>query len=110
LSFSQLFDCEFMADGDAVFEFSQLHRSGVDSWDLWGDFYKPFTPRPCGNAAGVGGLRSIRTRAMRRGWWWRWRRVLPGDKFRMVSSTVFCSGNDFAAASGGDSDFAAGDV
>ncbi len=49
--FRQLFGCEFMADGDAIFEFTQLQRAGVDSWDCWADFYKPFTPRPCGNAA-----------------------------------------------------------
>ena len=48
--FRQLFGCEFMADGDAIFEFAQLQRAGVDSWDCWTEFYKPFTPRPCGQA------------------------------------------------------------
>ena len=94
LEFRQLFDCEFMADGDAVFEFSQLHRSGVDSWDLWGDFYKPFTPRPCGNApvwvgydpSDTGDAAGLVVALAPR---------FAGDKFRIIEHRLL-HGNDFA--------------
>ncbi|MFV2029799.1 terminase large subunit domain-containing protein [Neisseria sp. S1] len=95
LEFSQLFNCEFMADGDAVFEFSQLKQAGVDSWDLWADFYKPFAPRPAGNlpvwigydpadSGDKAGL--VAAIAPRK----------TGDKFRVIEHKLL-SGNDFAA-------------
>ena len=94
LEFRQLFGCEFMADGDAVFEFSQLKRCGVDSWDVWTDFYKPFTPRPAGNApvwvgydpadsGDAAGL--VVAMAPQKN----------GDKFRIIEHKLL-SGNDFA--------------
>lgn len=48
--FAQLFECQFMPDGDSVFTFSELQKCGVDSWDTWADWYKDFSARPCGNA------------------------------------------------------------
>ena len=47
--FRQLFMCEFVEDGDNVFDFSALQRCAVDSWDEWAEFYKPFAARPVGN-------------------------------------------------------------
>lgn len=92
LEFRQLFECEFMADGNSVFEFAQLQRAGVDSWDVWADF-KPFTARPCGNApvwvgydpadtGDAAGL--VVAQAPQK----------PGDKFRIVEHRLL-SGNDF---------------
>ncbi|MDO5059165.1 MAG: terminase family protein [Neisseria sp.] len=46
--FAQLFECQFVADGEAVFDFKTLQACGVDSWDAWADFYKPYAARPCG--------------------------------------------------------------
>lgn len=47
--FRQLFMCEFVEDGDNVFDFTALQRCAVDSWDEWSEFYKPFAARPVGN-------------------------------------------------------------
>lgn len=47
--FRQLFMCEFVEDGDNVFDFLSLQRCAVDSWDEWAEFYKPFAARPVGN-------------------------------------------------------------
>ncbi|WP_373746211.1 terminase large subunit domain-containing protein [Neisseria dentiae] len=48
--FAQLFECQFVPDGDSVFTFSELQKCGVDSWDAWADWYKHLAPKPCGNA------------------------------------------------------------
>lgn len=48
--FAQLFECQFVPDGDSVFTFAELQKCGVDSWDEWEDWYKPLAPRPCGDA------------------------------------------------------------
>ena len=48
--FAQLFECQFVADGDAVFDFKLLQSCGVDSMVEWAAFHKPFmTQRPLGN-------------------------------------------------------------
>lgn len=47
--FAQLFECQFVADGDAVFPLAELQKCGVDSFDEWRDWYRPTAPRPCGN-------------------------------------------------------------
>ncbi|MRN37188.1 oxidoreductase [Neisseria sp. N95_16] len=48
--FRQLFECEFVAAKDGVFDFAELQKCGVDSWDAWADWYKSFAPKPCGDA------------------------------------------------------------
>ncbi|MDK4651323.1 terminase family protein [Kingella kingae] len=40
--FRQLFMCEFVENGDSVFDFNALQKCSVDSWEEWKDFYKPF--------------------------------------------------------------------
>ena len=40
--FAQLFECQFVADGDAVFDFKLLQSCGVDSMVEWAAFHKPF--------------------------------------------------------------------
>lgn len=47
--FRQLFCCEFVADGDAIFDYQTLMRAGVDSWDEWTGIFNHLAPRPCGN-------------------------------------------------------------
>lgn len=46
--FSQLFECEFIDDGESVFAFNALSACMVDSWEQWEDL-KPFAPRPLGD-------------------------------------------------------------
>ncbi|WP_137936118.1 terminase ATPase subunit family protein [Chitinivorax sp. B] len=45
--FAQLFQCQFIDDGNSVFSFTALQRCMVDSWELWTD-WKPFSLRPFG--------------------------------------------------------------
>ena len=47
--FRQLFMCEFVENGDSVFNFNDLQKCCVDSWTVWSDFYKPFAPKPVGD-------------------------------------------------------------
>ena len=47
--FRQLFMCEFVENGDGVFNFNDLQKCCVDSWTVWQDFYKPFAPKPVGH-------------------------------------------------------------
>ena len=47
--FRQLFMCEFVEDGDGVFSWADLKHCQVDSWVLWGDFFKPQGQRPAGD-------------------------------------------------------------
>lgn len=46
--FRQLFMCEFIETGNNVFNFDDLQKCTVDSWDAWRDFYKPFATKPVG--------------------------------------------------------------
>lgn len=45
--FLQLFMCQFIDDGNSVFQLSVLMRCMVDAWADWADF-KPFATRPFG--------------------------------------------------------------
>ncbi|HFC6370105.1 TPA: terminase family protein [Neisseria lactamica] len=45
--FAQLFECQFMPDGEGVFGFAELQACGEESWD-WA-WYKPERARPAGN-------------------------------------------------------------
>ena len=45
--FAQLFECQFVPDGEGVFHFADLQACGVESWD-W-TWYKPDMMRPAGN-------------------------------------------------------------
>jgi uncharacterized protein YjcR len=44
---SNLLMCQFIDDTASVFQFMQLQRCMVDSWEVWDD-YKPFALRPFG--------------------------------------------------------------
>lgn len=45
----QLFNCVFIKNDNALFEYSLLTGCAVDSWEKWQNFYRPTAPRPCGN-------------------------------------------------------------
>ena len=47
--FRQLFMCEFVEDGDGVFNWADVQGCLVDSFVEWGDFYKPFAAKPVGD-------------------------------------------------------------
>lgn len=93
--FRQLFMCEFVEDGDSVFDFKALQKCSVDSWDVWSDFYKPFAPKPVGelpvwvgyDPSDTGDAAALVV-------------ILPprfnGDKFRILEHHTL-HGNDFQA-------------
>lgn len=93
--FRQLFMCEFVENGDSVFDFNALQKCSVDSWDVWADFYKPFAPKPVGelpvwlgyDPSDTGDAAALVA-------------VLPprfdGDKFRILEHHTL-HGNDFQA-------------
>lgn len=96
--FRQLFMCEFVEDGDNVFEFSALQKCSVDSWTEWADLYKPFAMRPVGelpvwlsyDPTDTGDAAALVV-------------VLPprfaGDKFRLIEHHTL-RGNDFEQQAG----------
>lgn len=85
--FAQLFMGQFVTDGDSAFTLEQLKRHGVDTWDEWDEFWKPFSPRPLGHAPvwlGYDPSEGGDTQALV---------VLmapqrPGDKFRLVEKVT----------------------
>jgi uncharacterized protein YjcR len=48
-AFQNLLMCQFVDDGASIFPLSMLQPCMVDSWELWGDDYKPFALRPFGD-------------------------------------------------------------
>lgn len=48
-TFEQLFNCVFIKNDDALFDYSLITNGAVDSWEKWQDVYHPLAPRPCGN-------------------------------------------------------------
>ena len=96
--FQQLFMCEFVEDGNNVFDLSALQKCSVDSWEEWAAFYKPFAARPVGNLpvwlsydpADSGDAAALVV-------------VLPpqecGDKFRLIERHTL-RGNDFEQQAG----------
>ena len=91
--FRQLFMCEFVEGGDNVFDFSDLQKCAVDSWEAWSDFYKPFAARPVGDLpvwigydpADSGDAAAFVAVVPPR---------FPGDKFRIVERQML-RGDDF---------------
>jgi uncharacterized protein YjcR len=47
--YMNLLMCEFVDDSTSMFPLPMLQKAMVDSWEVWGDFYKPFAMRPVGN-------------------------------------------------------------
>jgi uncharacterized protein YjcR len=92
--FAQLFMCMFIDDGASVFGFSQMQRCMVDSWEVWGDDWKPFSPRPFGNKpvwvgydpSNTGDSAALVVLAPP---------AVPGGKFRILERHQF-KGADFA--------------
>jgi uncharacterized protein YjcR len=41
--------CEFIDDANSIFGLMMLQRCMVDTWEDWGEFFKPFSPRPVGD-------------------------------------------------------------
>lgn len=93
--FRQLFMCEFIENGDSVFSFNDLQKCSVDSWEEWADFYKPFAPKPAGEApvwigydpSDTGDNAALVAVLAPR---------FQGDKFRIVEHHTL-HGNDFQA-------------
>lgn len=48
-AFQNLLMCQFVDDGASIFPLSMLQPCMVDSWELWGEDYKPFALRPLGD-------------------------------------------------------------
>lgn len=46
--YTNLYMCEFVREGEAVFSLNQLLTCGVDGYDDWQD-WKPYAPRPLGD-------------------------------------------------------------
>jgi len=46
--YRNLLMCEFVDDQQSIFGLNMLQSCMVDSWEVWGDFYKPFAMRPVG--------------------------------------------------------------
>lgn len=85
--FAQLFMCQFVTDGDSAFTLEQLKRHGVDTWDAWDDFWKPFATKPLGNYPvwlgydpSEGGDAQALVVLMAPRW--------PGDKFRLIEKVI----------------------
>lgn len=93
--FRQLFMCEFVENGDGVFDFTALQKCSVDSWEEWADFYKPLAAKPVGNApvwigydpSDTGDAAALVAVMAPR---------FNGDKFRIVERQML-HGNDFQA-------------
>lgn len=90
---SNLLMCQFIDDTASVFQFMQLQRCMVDSWEVWDD-YKPFALRPFGmrevwigydpsKTGDSAGLVVVAPPAV------------PGGKFRILERHQL-RGNDFA--------------
>ncbi|MCY1354526.1 Terminase-like family protein [compost metagenome] len=48
-AFQNLLMCQFVDDGASIFPLTMLQPCMVDSWELWGEDYKPFALRPFGD-------------------------------------------------------------
>ncbi|GEN25383.1 bacteriophage terminase ATPase subunit [Halomonas cupida] len=47
--FANLLMCQFVDDSQSAFPLALVHPCMVDSWEVWSD-YRPFAPRPAGDA------------------------------------------------------------
>ncbi|WP_068634917.1 terminase ATPase subunit family protein [Thauera butanivorans] len=91
--FAQLFMCQFIDDGNSVFNLSLLMRCMVDSWEVWDD-WKPFATRPFGDRpvwlgydpSDTGDAAALVVLAPP---------AVPGGKFRVLERIQF-HGADFA--------------
>lgn len=93
--FRQLFMCEFIAQGAALFTLKDMQARGVDSWHAWNEFYKPLAARPLGHAPvwigydpseHVDGQALVVLKAP----------MTPGDKFYLIEKKIMY-GNDYEA-------------
>ncbi len=94
-AFANLLMCQFVDDGASIFPLSALQPCMVDSWEAWGEDYKPFAARPFGDRqvwvgydpASTGDSAGLVVVAPP---------AVPGGKFRVLERHQF-RGMDFAA-------------
>ncbi|MEA1606166.1 terminase ATPase subunit family protein [Pseudomonas spirodelae] len=93
--FANLLMCEFVDDGASIFPLAMLQKGMVDSWEAWGEDYKPFAMRPFGDRAVWVGYDPAET-GDSSGLVVVAPPMVPGGKFRVLERHQF-RGMDFAA-------------